>query len=225
MIKINYITDNNIIKPILDSFIDDMDKYGDKKYSKTKNPYYENLDEQIETNISKTIKKHNKKKMISATNKIIKKMDKKLIDLKNVYVWNICITKNNFMFNCPTTLSNIIFMPYRIIQTNSYEKTLIHEKIHVFQRFKFKEWNDYILKNTNFILSKPIPVKNELYNPDTLYSFTYLYKTHKSTYRGYLNKNMEVAWINLKNDNMDILPRYEHPYECFAYEMSEEICD
>jgi hypothetical protein len=224
MIKINYLTDINIIEPILNSYINDINKIYNKKYSCEKNIFYDDLNTQIETEISSNSKKNIKKKIISATNKINNKMHKKLMDIKNLYIWNICITKNNFMFNCPTTLSNVIFIPYRIIALDNFETILIHEKIHVFQRFNFDKWNNYIIKNTNFILSPPVYIKNELYNPDTLYNFTYVYKINNKKIKGYLDKELNVKWMhNNKNFESDELPKYEHPYEVYAYEMSEFI--
>jgi hypothetical protein len=80
--------------------------------------------------------------------KIIKNLDVHLLCCND---WNICVY-NNFMFNLPFTYDNIIYLPYELLLNMDNSKLielLIHEKIHIFQRF-----------NINWIDSKYINMLN-----------------------------------------------------------------
>lgn len=222
-IKVNYITDIEKIKSITDDFFKNIPKNQHYKY-------VDNLDNQILQKIPK--------KIINRNNTIIKKanflLNKYLEnDLKKNNVlneWNICLTNNNFMFNFPFTLDNIIFMPLKYNISNNDDElitTFIHEQIHIYQRFNLKEWNEYILKNTKWRLCKIKLIKNMIYNPDTFYKkYSYCYVLNNVKYYCFLNKSFDLEWID--EDNMVIyneknLPNYEHPFEELAYTLSKDI--
>ena len=218
MCKINYITNIKLIQPLLKNFVNNK-----------KNYYYDNLNLQIVQTIPTEVKIYNNECIIEATKKINKKLDAYFIDFKQLFIWNICFTKNNFMFNLPTTLGNIIFMPYSYMKNankNTYIQTLIHEKIHIFQRFNLNKWIFYILKTTNFKLSKNIFIPNEIYNPDTFYDFTFVYNHNNENYKGFLDENLKTKWLNINTQELyesDDMPKYEHPFEVLAYENLQNI--
>ena len=213
MCKINYITNINLIRPLLENFVKNKTNY-----------YYNDLNYQIIKNVSNSFKIYNNNCIIDATKKMCNDLDKHFIDFKQLFIWNVCFTQNNFMFNFPTTLGNIIFMPLSYAKTanrDKYIKTLIHEKIHIFQRFNLNKWICYILKTTNFKLSKNIFIENEIYNPDTYYDFTFVYKLNNEYYKGYLDKNLKTNWINTNTKELYKgyeMPKHEHPFEILAYD-------
>jgi hypothetical protein len=129
------------------------------------------------------------------------------------------------MFNYPFTLDKTIFMPYDYINecfsTRNKTKlieTLIHEKLHIGQRFYENIWENYIQnQDSNWIkiksddlLNKMIneSVENEnnllnkinstfISNPDTWYeNFKYIYKISDNYYYGqyvYNKKNKKIS--------------------------------
>lgn len=169
--------------------------------------------------------------------------------------WNFCIF-NNIMFNCPFTLSNIIFIPlnYLISSYNNnkyiqFSNTLVHEKIHIFQRFNLTKWINIIhLSFKNWILIKyNTPIYNYLvnydfkknniirvFNPDVTYNFLYLYFIQHKYYYGFFHlnssNNISILWFQLHTvyNNLTItisnnlnLPNQEHPFEMFAYRFAD----
>ena len=176
----------------------------------------------------------------------------------NSLKWNICIY-SNIMFNLPFTLDNIIFIPYNYLNTSrknnnyaTFSNTLIHEKIHVFQRFNLDLWNNIIsLSFKDWIIIYPsnelfnflINYKfNELcsivriFNPDVFYDFLYIYKYNNGYYYGILhliNNKIKTKWYLIKQLNLidvpdsfsiNYLPTEEHPFEMFAYKFSNHLC-
>lgn len=180
---------------------------------------------------------------------------------ENIEEFNFCIVQN-IMFNFPFTLENIIYMPIKYIKENyinkdyaSLSRTIIHEKIHIGQRYSEEIWSKFInQKDSNWIkifksdkkfniiennLKKnktSLINKNEEFisNPDTYYeNFKYLYKIDNNLYYGHYiynsdNKNISIKYFEL-NDEKKILVKtnekfeQEHPYEKYAYGISEEI--
>jgi hypothetical protein len=218
MCKINYITNINLIRPLLENFVKNK-----------KNYYYNDLNSQIVQDISNSLKTYNNNCVIEAIKKICNELDKYFIDFTQLFIWNICFTQHNFMFNFPTTLGNIIFMPLSYVNTanrDKYIKTLIHEKIHIFQRYNLNKWICYILKTTNFKLSKNIFIENEIYNPDTFYDFTFVYNLNNQNYKGFLDKNCKVKWLNINTKELykeNDMPKHEHPFEILAYQDINKI--
>jgi len=188
----------------------------------------------------------------SANKKINLSLYKNLIQPNNI--WNICIC-SDIMFNLPFTLNQYIYIPINFI-SNCYDlsdstkliKTLIHEKIHVGQRFLEDSWEKFIDSfSTNWIkVSKDknssiydsvIKIKqNNSYefvtNPDTWYDFTYVYKNIDRLYYGQFIydkriNNIKIIFFDI-TDNTDIklvdnILDEEHPYELTAYKLSDLI--
>ena len=179
----------------------------------------------------------------------------------NIILWNFCIVKN-VMFNFPFTLSNIIYMPIEYIKENFIKKdfnslirTIIHEKIHISQRYNEEIWDNYINKkdknwikiNKNdekFIIIETNIKNNKINlantneefisNPDSFYeNFKYIYKIDDFLYYGHYVYNYDIKKINIKYFELDINNKIlkktnktleqEHPYETYAYTISEEI--
>lgn len=182
----------------------------------------------------------------------------------DINIWNFCIYEN-MMFNLPFTLENIIFIPISFIlqyvnslNINKFVNTLIHEKIHISQRFNHNLWNNFInhtdnkwikiSKNYNTkilnIINNNLPKINNYFeiivNPDTDYDdFKYIYKLDSNLYFGQLVKNNsailtkwflidiitnELISVNeLDDNNKFLLPEHEHPYEIYAYSISNKI--
>jgi hypothetical protein len=230
-ITVNYITKIEKIEPIFLNFLNNIPQ-------KLHHKYYNN-------DLSKNIKKHISQNIILFNEKNIKIANFLLNKYLNCYLfnnnlpnyWNICITKNNFMFSFPFTLDNIIFLPYSYIlnsiennNNEEYITTLIHEKIHIYQRYNLNFWDTIIQKYTNWkILEKKYLFNNEniTYNPDTLYpNKQYYYFLNNNFYIGYLNNSIKLEWVDTDSGklyNSDKLPKYEHPYEEYAYRISKDI--
>jgi hypothetical protein len=173
--------------------------------------------------------------------------------------WNICIC-DNVMFNLPFTIKNYIYIPLNYLENcfnnnNSmeFEKTLIHEKIHINQRTNYIKWiklvdnlfsNKWkiITINNNFLwnlietnieqLSQYIFISN----PDIDYkNFKYVYITNgKIYYANYIylteTKNIIIKYfhVNTKTNKFEetyeLLDFQDHPFETFAYQISDIIC-
>jgi hypothetical protein len=185
-------------------------------------------------------------------------------DLKlfgDITIWNFCIVQN-VMFNFPFTLANIIYIPIGYIQDNftnkdytSLSRTIVHEKIHLGQRYGEEIWNEFInYKDKNWIKinnydEKFIIINNAITNnklnllnsneefisnPDSHYeNFKYVYKIIDIFYYGHYVYNSNTKKIKIKYFELDIPNKklkktsksleQEHPYEIFAYAISEEI--
>ena len=183
--------------------------------------------------------------------------NKYIILFENPAQWNISVCEN-IMFNFPFTLSNIIYLPISYIKLlydknniNKFVETLIHEKIHLGQRVKEKEWEKFIKNNSkNWIkISSNMEIFNLIEqfininqninnyyfisNPDTFYrNFKYIYKDDNKYYYGqYMinNKTKHIIKkyfqidINKKIFESSIILEEEHPYEIYAYEISNEL--
>ena len=226
-ININYMQNIDIIKPIIFDFINKINSNERILYLKDFT-----LIEHIVTPIpSKIILKNNQ--LIKKANYLLNKYIHPLLNKNNILnKWNICLTKNNFMFNFPFTLHNIIFMPLEYnINSNMDELliTFIHEQIHIYQRFNLKNWNDVITTNTKWRLcnnqSQTRKFKNCIYNPDTLYiEYTYCYYINNVMYYGYLDKNFKVNFITNNEKYINTyIHNYEHPFEEYAYKISKHL--
>lgn len=190
-----------------------------------------------------------------------------IISKSNVYidlfddelnVWNISVC-NNIMFNFPFTLGTNIFIPlsyisqcYHLNKKKKIIETLIHEKIHIGQRYKENLWEKFIEKNSKNwkkINLKTIdfefinvnimnsPNKNFIFisNPDTFYqNFKYIYvDADKKKYYGQYIQNNKTKKIEKKYFQFDPVSNVfietkknllqEHPYEIYAYEISNRL--
>ena len=180
------------------------------------------------------------------------KLDYPIYD--EINYWYFCIY-DNMMFNLPFTLQNIIFIPIQFLNscfnTNNkrqFINTIIHEKLHVFQRNNHLKWTRYInmfdknwikitkkspiynlISNTNLhqIINYPIIV-----NPDTYYDFKYIYKLNDKLYYGVLiliNNILKTQWFLIDPNTNTItksdlfILEHEHPYEIYAYELANKL--
>ena len=179
----------------------------------------------------------------------------------NINIWNFCIVQN-VMFNFPFTLENIIYIPIKYIKENyanndllNLTRTIIHEKLHIGQRYNEDLWSNYInIEDANWIKinksdNKFIIIENNLkknkadlinineefiFNPDTYYeNFKYLYKIDNNLYYGHYvynsnNKNVSIRYFELNDVKKKLVKtnkkfEQEHPYEKYAYSISEKI--
>lgn len=193
----------------------------------------------------------------------LKKINTNLVNKNsnlNYDLWKLCIFDNMF-FNLPFTLEDVIFIPISYINSSmnnlglvdslfnnkinkSFSKTLIHEKLHLLQRFNQDIWNKYIIENTNWrIVNKNIFFNSTfinnnfiIYNPDTFYVIEkFVYDDNEKLYFGQmlLNSKNEIKniWYEIKelSDKINIYPtyvfnkKYEHPYEELAYNMANDL--
>ncbi len=131
--------------------------------------------------------------------------------------WIFACVNHTYEEGYPHTRSNIIFISPIIISYNDTEltKILIHESIHIYQRYNYSAVHDYLNKNGYSILRKK--EKNSLVraNPD-LNDFIYTDKNGVEMVAYYKNE-----YPNSINDIILTNSANEHPYEKMAYEMGD----
>ena len=135
----------------------------------------------------------------------------------NNYNWTFALTNNNYEEGFPHTRGSVIFLSPIILNYTDNEliKTLIHESIHIYQRYNIEKISKY-LSDKGYSISR-IKDKNSLIrsNPD-LDNFIYKDK----------NGNELIAYYNSEfpkgiNDiNLTVISE-EHPFEKMAYEIAE----
>jgi hypothetical protein len=126
--------------------------------------------------------------------------------IKNI-PWIIgCSKTNNYEFGYPHTRNNIIILNYENIYDKYLYKTLIHERIHIYQKI-FPNDIKLFLNYFNF---KKLKKKTNLdrANPDT---DDFLYEKNGIIFECKIDNN------NIKCTNNDT--KYEHPFEYMAYEI------
>ena len=159
---------------------------------------------------------------ISHADKICSQLNKLWINnqkLLNI-PWNIIkIIGNQYEYGLPHTRSIYIIIPKNIINNNLYT-TLIHEKLHIYQRLYPKDIEIY-LKENNF--TKHSLIKNNIKsrsNPD-LNEWLYIDKDNKIYKSEYISEN-PINILQVKFEPINT-PYYEHPYEKMVYELIDEI--
>ena len=164
--------------------------------------------------------------VIERANYLLNKYMKKELSYNNIKdKWNICLTQNDFMFNLPFTLGDIIFMPfdYNINNMGNSQllNTFIHEKIHIYQRYNSNAWNDIIEKTTKWRRGNIEP--KGILNPD-IYYMPYTYNNKYYAYLSYENGIIKTNWVSIiTGEDINIDYKYEHPYEMLAYKLTDEI--
>ena len=170
--------------------------------------------------------------------KIINDLDVHLLCCND---WNICVY-NNFMFNLPFTYDNIIYLPYELlinINNSKLIELLIHEKIHIFQRFNINWIDD---KYVNIFNWKQINISFNyeylqslidnviVFNPDTIdCNYTFMLSNNNKLYYCVLyllDEKVNYKWFEYKNNkliNTDFTYLYDHLYEELAYKISKKI--
>lgn len=123
--------------------------------------------------------------------------------------WNIgCVNNNNYEFGLPHTRNkNIIIINKNNIFEETLYKTLIHEKIHVYQKTFPNEINEFL----NYYNFTKYRLKSNLdrANPDL---DNYIYK-----------KNNIILQCNTNNKCTFNSYIYEHPFELMAYDIVNKI--
>jgi len=133
--------------------------------------------------------------------------------------WTIgIIDDKEYEFGLPHTRGNVIIIPRYLITIPRLFNTLIHEKIHVYQKM-YPDDIDVYLKNYNF---KKINNINRQYvraNPD-ITTDLYTDKQNKLLICQYNSNPQNISDVTIYPINED---KYEHPYEYMAYTLEKEI--
>lgn len=99
----------------------------------------------------------------------------------------------------PHTHGTYIMLPFEALKHNITASTLIHEKIHIFQRLYPIETNKYLnIPITGFVY----PEDNMRANPDT---------------NRILFDDYRPLWMDNPSSLLDITDKLDHPYEVMAY--------
>lgn len=164
------------------------------------------------------------------------------ITISDIYKWNICVF-SNIMFDFPFTIDNIIFLPIKTINhlhssnnTTSLVNLLIHEKIHIDQRYNLNKWKQFIQINNpswkfidnfdqNYFSQFNTDNSIHIFNPDTFYNFYFSYNDNLGALFIDNNNNVNTLWFdsNNKKNNSHDLPDHEHPFEIYAYQISNNL--
>ena len=134
----------------------------------------------------------------------------------NKYVWKFALIGDIYEEGFPHTRTDIIFISPKILNYNETDliTILIHESIHIYQRYNKTEMNKY-LRNKGYTVSRRRDSEPYIRaNPDL---DEYIYKNTKGEELLYVYKSSMPTGIN------DIIPsKNEHPFEIMAYEISEQ---
>jgi len=150
--------------------------------------------------------------------KIFKCANEAKLYFNNNMNWVFALVNNNYEEGFPHTRGNIIFLSSTIINYSDIEltKTLIHESIHIYQRYNKEEIKKYLEKN-NFTISR---LRNNTSlmraNPDL---DDYIYKD-KNGIEMIANYNSEFP-TSISDISLTTLSN-EHPFEYMAYTIAEE---
>jgi hypothetical protein len=132
-------------------------------------------------------------------------------------VWVIGLIENNdYEGGFPHTRNNIIILPKHLIKRNGLVNTLIHEKIHIYQKMYPNDIQNF-LEYYNF---KKYSFKTDKIraNPDI---DNYIYIKDDELYRCEYNDNpngiMDVKFYPTNKDS------FEHPFEFMAYKLENII--
>jgi hypothetical protein len=132
------------------------------------------------------------------------------------YPWFIgCGTGKKFEFGYPHTRMDIIILNYENIYDPDLYKTLMHERIHIYQRLNPNNMKLFLNKY-NFIKIKKYQDDN-LSNPDTDNN---LYSIDNKIFECKIIKSNDLKLTLDYTNNNHI---YEHPYEWFAYKIVENF--
>jgi len=126
------------------------------------------------------------------------------------FPWIIgCSIGENYELGYPHTRNKIIVLNYKNIYDKDLYKTLIHERIHIYQKLFPNDINTFL----NYFEFEKIKKKdiNHLDNPDT---DAFIYKGNFILECKIVNNNLEYT-----NNSSE----YEHPYEYMAYVIVDKI--
>jgi len=131
--------------------------------------------------------------------------------------WKFALISSVYEEGFPHTREDIIFLSPAVLNydDNNLTKTLIHESIHIYQRYNKKEMEEYMIKNGFEKIRRREKGGLIRANPDL---DEFIYK----------NKNgiEMIAIYNSEYPNgigdIKISNNMEHPFEYMAYEMAED---
>jgi hypothetical protein len=133
--------------------------------------------------------------------------------------WIIAVTRDRtYEDGFPHTRENVIFITPTVIRSASLASTLLHEKVHVYQRTYPAEMDAWIEQRgfTRWKTRKSEPYARA--NPDLddwIYIDPVSSKPMVATYTSDTPKSIND--VKLSN------PAFEHPYELMAYEIAEKL--
>ena len=135
----------------------------------------------------------------------------------NKYKWKFALIDNVYEEGYPHTREDIIFLSPKVINYSEDEliEILIHESIHIYQRYNKDEINNYLLLNGYRISRKRGTEPLIRANPDL---DEYIYKDKNNIEMIYKYSSINPININdlVKSSNN------EHPFEIMAYEISNK---
>ena len=214
--KIETFSNNNIIYMTQEETIKFIDADEDK--------YIEKLSE-YDLYARKCENKHQYKKKVmnacmSFNDKQKNKLDKCSIVARKYYdnnkQWKFALIDEDYEEGFPHTRVDIIFLSPKIINYDDDEliKILIHESIHILQRYNKEKLNEYLTKK-NYTISRKRDTELLIRaNPDL---DEYIYKDENGIEMINKYKSTTPKGIN------DIIPsKNEHPFEVMAYEIAED---
>jgi hypothetical protein len=224
------ISNNRIIilndNELLDVILSDFDNYYktfsslDLKVRKVNSiEEYKNKIKNSPTNINLFLKN----KLINVINKIDNIFDNyKVIGFDgkkaNKIKWKIGIVKDkNYENGYPHTRNDVIIIPYESLFSKHLMSTLIHEKVHIYQKTYPEDIEKY-LNHHNFIKINNIH-KNIRANPDTN---NFIYKNSRNQpllclYNENPENLMDCTFYPIDHQ------KYEHPFEYMAYTIQYDI--
>lgn len=149
--------------------------------------------------------------------KLIKCCGEAIKFFNNNYKWVFALTNNNYEEGFPHTRGAVIFISPIIINYNETEliKTLIHESIHIYQRFNKIAIQDYLNQNGYFISRKRDKSSLIRANPD-LDDYIYKNKDGKELIAYYKSENPK----GITDIQLSVVAE-EHPFEKMAYEIAD----
>ena len=172
---------------------------------------------------------------------LIKKANKILEKYTSLYniPWKISLTNKNIEEGLPHTHINTIVLSTDFFNNSEEQQitTLIHEKIHVFQK-QNKNKTDKLYNSYNFKKEHKNNSNLRRTNPDLNdYIYSYNEKSFYSNYKKNSNNLKDIEIIIENNNNSDNNSdntfniddfneepnKYEHPDEIFAYLLTEKI--
>lgn len=138
------------------------------------------------------------------------------IKLRNI-PWKIALTHNETYENgYPHTRQDVIFIGHNILDDPTLANTLLHEKVHIYQRL-YEQEIDVWLEQKGYVkwkLQSSLPLARS--NPD-INQWVYLdpvsQKPMMAEYTSSTPSN--ISDVTLSN------PAFEHPYEYMAYEIAK----
>ena len=142
------------------------------------------------------------------------KIARKFFD--NKYIWKFALIDEVYEEGFPHTRMDIIFLSPKVINytDDNLTKILIHESIHIYQRYNITEINKYLKENKYTVSRRRDSEPLIRANPDL---DEYIYKDKDGEEMIYIYKSSMPKGIN------DIIPnKNEHPFEKMAYEISED---